>query len=355
MGTRDVQNVVLRLQRLERLVDAYGHLLTAAELDRSLPGLVPILATGEVTAAEAGGLLKEILQRGPAHLLVDLEDLDRTARAAKDDGIYAALNRARDAVLHVVRYNAAALLRRLEQGGQTGPTAAALQKEVQTFVQNAARAMPATHDDLDEVFSDDDVIPADPTSAPAAPEAGNGSSSVDGPADSSRGEAAGNGFVTVPQVLDWARDRIEVFNEMLQCWAASERLEPETSPLVRRGQLGAEQCGALYRELLEDGAVRVLDDVARLSTTEGEGGDQARALRGRIVDGAVASVPRLLNILSTGGRLNTDVNGVRGEQEVVLADLATYLARAAELYDVGSPLRARLVYLAGELRAAAGS
>src|SRR3972149_7249716 len=124
MGAKDIQEAVQRLQHLERLVDAYGHLLIAAELERALPALVPILATGEVTESEAGGLLKEILQRGPSGLLAELEELERIGRAVKDPQIYAALNRARAMFLYVARYNPAALLGPLARGAEAGPRAA---------------------------------------------------------------------------------------------------------------------------------------------------------------------------------------------------------------------------------------
>ncbi|MCL6650383.1 MAG: hypothetical protein K6U89_18955, partial [Chloroflexi bacterium] len=60
MNERDVQEAIARLNRLERLVDAYAHLLTASELDRSLPGLVPLLASVD-GGVDAGAALKEML------------------------------------------------------------------------------------------------------------------------------------------------------------------------------------------------------------------------------------------------------------------------------------------------------
>ena len=406
MGAKDIQEAVQRLQHLERLVDAYGHLLIAAELERALPALVPILATGEVTESEAGGLLKEILQRGPSGLLAELEELERIGRAVKDPQIYAALNRVRDMFLYVARYNAAALLRRLEQGAQAG-LAASLQKEVQAFMQGVARVAPISATDLDEVFADEELLGSEQPPA----ERGNGSDgpggamtepvvrtaertpqraealvsptqdlgalddppaveeAVDEPlrapwpqhseepaAESQVAQLAGaNGSADVlAESIDSVRDRIEVFNDMLQRWAASERLNPETSPLVRRGRLTPDRCRDLYRELLTAGAVSILDHLASLNEANGEADDQARALRGRIVDGAVGSIPRLLGILSAGEQLDTEVDGVRGEQARVLADLVDYLSRAADLYAAGSPLRDRLHYLARELRAVAG-
>ena len=406
MGAKDIQETVQRLQHLERLVDAYGHLLIAAELERALPALVPILATGEVTESEAGGLLKGILQRGPSGLLAELEELERIGRAVKDPQIYAALNRVRDMFLYVARYNAAALLRRLEQRAQAGP-AASLQKEVQAFMQGVARVAPISGTDLDEVFADEELLGSEQPPA----ERGNGS---DGPGGSmtepvvrteertpQRAEALvsptqdlgmlddppaveeatdeplrapwlpdpeepaaaaeveplrrANGSTAVSEEsLDWMRDRIEAFNDMLQRWAASERLNPEASPLVRRGRLTPDRCRELYRELLAAGAVPILEHLAALSEANGAEGEQARALRGRIVDGAVGSIPRLLGILSAGEQLDTEVDGVRGEQARVLEDLVDYLSRAADLYAAGSPLRDRLLYLARELGAVAG-
>ncbi len=406
MGARDIQEAVARLQRLERLVDAYGHLLTALELERGLPGLTPILATGEVSKAEAGGFLKEMLHRGPAGLLAELDVLERIGWAVKDPQVYAALNRVRDVFRYVARYNAAALLRRLEQRAQTGP-AASLQKEVQVFMQGVAQAVPASGTDLDEVFVGEELLGSEhpladhdtgsdgpsvsraepvvrteertpqraevialPTQDLAALDAPHPVEEAtverlrapwlldsEEPAAEPEGEPlrGANGSATVAEEpIDWIRDQIEVFNDMLQRWAASEPLNPEASPLVRRGRLTPDRCRELHRELLAAGAVPILDHLAGLSEASGEARDTARALRGRIVDGAVASVPRLLGILSSGGQLDTEVDGVRGEQARVLADLVDYLSRAAELYDAWSPLRDRLLYLAGELRAVVG-
>jgi hypothetical protein len=148
--------------------------------------------------------------------------------------------------------------------------------------------------------------------------------------------------------VEWARERIDVLNEILLRWAANEPLDPETSPLVRRGQLSAERSRALYQELLAAGPSPILERLATLSGA-GEQDEDARGLRSRIVDGALAAVPRLLGHLARGGHLDLDLPGADADEGRVLAELTDYLAAAAELYDAGSPLRGRLIYLATEL------
>lgn len=392
MGSKTIQDIVQRLQKLERQVDAYGHLLTAAELDRSLPGLVPILARGEVTAADAGALLKEILQRGPAALLADLEEYKRIAGVAREPQIYAALNQVHDAFLRVVRYNAAALLRRLEHEAPGGPTAT-LHKEVLAFTQGVARAVPVTAAS-EEAFGDMDLGSGDSAVGPPA----GGAETAGAATPRARSETTfmveaegvspplmveaermrspsmveaegmsppyvvesegmslpvnGSGEAGAdPQAVAWIHERVDVFNDMLQRWAASEPLDPDSSNLVRRGRLPAERCRELYHELLDAGALPVLDRFVELRGPNGADGEEARALRGQIVDGAVRAVPRLLGVLSAGGQLHTELDGMAGDPDRVLADLADYLSRAADLYDMGSPLRERLLYLAGEIRA----
>ncbi len=336
MNERSVQEALARLARLERLVDVYSYLLTASELDRSLPGLVPILASAD-GGVDAGGALKEMLQRGPSGLLAELEDLERIARAAKDPQVYAALNRVREGCLYVARYNAAALLRRLDQQGRTGP-AATLYREVQAFVQEATRLAPLTGAEVVEVFPEED-LPGPGTSPPRPP----------APRETAE---AGARTDEALDALNWVRERVEVFNDMLQRWAAGEPLDAESSPLVRRGRLTAPRCRELYDELLQTGAVSAVARLAALRRADDEIEDEVRVLRGRIVDGAVTAVPRLLGVLSTAGRLDTRAGGAAVDPAAVLADLVEYLALAADLYDSGSPLRDRLLYLAAELRAA---
>ncbi|MDQ7850419.1 MAG: hypothetical protein QN152_05920 [Armatimonadota bacterium] len=381
MSERSVQEAISRLTRLERLVDAYAHLLTASELDRSLPALVPLLSSGG--GAEAGGALKEMLQRGPSGLLAELEDLERIARAAKDPQVYAALNRVREACLYVARYNAAALLRRLDQQGRAGP-AATLYREVQAFVQEATRQAPLGGADVVEVFAEEDLpgpgpslaVPSPPAKAEAARpwmdetvdevplrqwpsgdvwaggEGGPGFPPGEAGADA-RGVGGGaRRESSAGEALDWVRERVEVLNDMLQRWAAGESLDAESSPLVRRGRLSASRCRELYDELLQTGAITAVTRLAALRMADDDVGDEVRLLRGRIVDGAVTAVPRLLGVLAAAGRLDTRAGGTEVDPSDVLADLVEYLALAADLYESGSSLRDRLLYLAAELRAA---
>ncbi len=384
MSERNVQDAIARLNRLERLVDVYAYLLIASELDRSLPGLVPLLTSAD-GGADAGGALKEMLQRGPSGLLAELEDLDRIARTAKDPQVYAALNRVRGACLYVARYNATALLRRLDQQGRGGP-AATLYREVQAFIKEATRLAPLGGADLEEVFAEEDL--PGPGASPSRSSAPRGSAvtrpwteetydvappaqwpsgdvwaggeggpvepagGVEGEASEAAGGEARRATPAARDALEWVRERVDVFNDMLQRWAAGEPLDADSSPLVRRGRLTAQRCRELYGELLQTGAVPTVARLAALRALGDEVEDEVRLLRGRIMDGAVAAVPRLLGVLSTAGRLDAGAGGAEVKPADVLVDLVEYLALAADLYDSGSPLRDRLLYLAAELRAA---
>ncbi len=339
MAPMDTRDLVHKLEHIEKRMGAYGYLLIASELGRPLPGLVPVLASAGVAEAEAGPLLKEILQRGGTQLLADLEDLERVARQAKDLEAFAILNRIRQLGHFVSRYNAAALLQRLEPSAHVSPATASLHKEVEAFRHAAGRLAPGTHD-VEEDFAEEDLPSGEPAADITLPAPH--PTVVEFPTDD--GGAVG-----------WLRNRVEVFNDMLRRWAFEESLDPETSPLVRRGQLSAEQCRALYAELLAEGAARLVPRCRELDVAGGEEGEQARALRGRIVDGADGAVPRLVGLLSAGVQVHTEIDGLTTEQTQVIADLNDYLRGAADLYDESSPLRARLLFLADEVSAALSS
>jgi len=380
MGAADTKNLIRRLDRLEQLADAYAHVLLASELERALPGLISVLTRDGRSQADVAGLLKEILQRGGPQLLVDLDDVERTARQVKDLEVFAVLNRVRQTFHYVARYNAAAVLRRLEQSARPGPEAGSLQKEIQAFQRAVARLEPGTHD-VEDVFGDEDPVPGT-TAPPPVAEPSSSGPTRDGPADdpgifdspafppAHRGQANHSGMPwspteesppwaasgdAVPRAVaseaDWLQDRVEIFNAMLLAWAYNEPLNPDASPLVRRERFTAAQFRALHRELLEQGAARLIGVLAGVEE-DGEEGERVRALRGRIFDGAVAAVPRLLGLISGGGHLHPDADGTPADERQIRADLIDYLSQAADLYPAGTALRDRLLYLAEELRAA---
>lgn len=386
-----------RMERLDRMVDAYGHLLTASELERSLPGLVRILAAQGVKETEAAVLLKDILKGGGAQLLAELDEVERIARQLKDNEVFTTLNRVRSSFQFVAMYNAPPLLRHLEKTASASPAAASLQKEVQAFISRVARGIAGTYAEGDDLFAEEDMPGETATARPApasepaqprseAPPWRPATGPVPVPADSAQPPAVlepASPEETAPDAIlapwlsaetdalsappkearpastrpaaaggaevEWVRERIDVFNEILLRWAANDLLDPETSPLVRRGQISAERSRPLYQELLAAGPSPILERLATLSDANGELDEDARGLRSRIIDGALAAVPRLLGHLARGGHLDLDLQGADADEGRVLADLTDYLAAAAELYDAGSPLRGRLIYLATEL------
>ncbi len=358
MAPLDTRDLAHKLEQIEKRIGAYGYLLIASELGRPLPGLVPVLASAGIAEAEAGPLLKESLQRGGTQLLADLEDLERIARQAKDLEVFAVLNRIRQLGHFVSRYNAAALLQRLEPSAHVSPATASLHKEVEAFRHAAGRLAPGTHD-VEEDFAEEDLPSGEPAADISLPVRGDAQEADAPPAHPPEDQAPRPTVVEFPPddggAVGWLRDRVEVFNDILRRWAFEESLDPETSPLVRRGQLSAEQCRALYAELLAEGAARLVPRCRELDVAGGEEGEQARALRGRIVDGADGAVPRLVGLLSAGVPVHTEIDGLAIEQTQVIADLNDYLRGAADLYDESSPLRARLLFLADEVSAALSS
>lgn len=410
MSSIDAGEVLSRIHRLDQLVTAYGHILIASELDRPLPSVVPLLVGGDLTESDAGGLVKEILRRGGAALLVDLEEVERLVRQAKKDPeITTALRRVRLAFRQTARLHAGALARRLGRdaraGTASGPETGSLQKELETFINGVARAIREDDGEVEEVFADEDLLTGDEEMASEA----SGSflskeAQANGPAPAASVEEPEPAEVTPavlaaderlsadetapeaetawpepepsppgPQApepsilepveaappqddgdaeerpLDWLRDRVDVYNEMLARWGAGEAFVPEASPLVRRGMLTVERCAALYRDLLESGAQGLVARFEELEASPGAADDRLRYLRGRIADGLATALPRILALLASGEPLPPDMAG-RSDGREVFADLSAYLARAVNLFEDASPLHARLSYLASELR-----
>jgi len=161
-GGKDKEEALRRCVRLGELVQAYGDMLIAYELDRPLPSLIPPLtASGQVTKAQASVLLKDVLQRGGVQLVADFEELARAARQSKDPEVLAAVDRVRQALRHTARYNGAALAHKVETVSESDPAARfeaeSLRKEVQAFLEAVGRAIPMAEPKIEEIFPDDDA------------------------------------------------------------------------------------------------------------------------------------------------------------------------------------------------------
>lgn len=393
MAAIDMDELRGRLQRLDHLITAYGHVLIASELERPLPAVIPLLTSNDVTESKAGELVKEILRRGGAALVIDLEEIERLIRQGKKDPqVTAALRGVRLAFRQTARLHAGALARKIGRAAQTaaaGPTAASLQKELEAFVSGVAHVVKEDDVEFEEVFADEDLLTD--AEAPVSSEHSQASSEVVGgealpdphrsflykeaPEDPTS-TAVGLEIETVdaggePQPprwdsngadpdererpLDWLRDRVDVYNEMLARWGAGEAFAPKTSPLVRRGVLTPERCAELYHDLLTAGPDRLVDRVEELQALPGGVDDRLRYLRSRIADGLATGVPRILALLVSGDGLPADLDDASRGGRGALANLNAYLTRAVDLFDEASPLHSRLVYLSSELRSAVRS
>lgn len=405
-----------RLRRLDLLITAFGHILVSSELERPLPSVIPLLVSENLSEADAGGLVKEILRRGGAALVADLEDAERMIRGGKrDPEISAVLREVRLAFRQTARLQAGALARKMgrtaQAGATSGPETASLQKELEAFISGVARAVREDDTEFEEVFADEDLLtgeedthppddagglpadaggPADvPTSSPykEEPESGlDGLNLLDGEPRPSTWNVNGPGpnlevngeYPSLPppvelavqseedqvepedqlepeedeRPLEWLRGRIDVYNEMLARWGAGEAFLPENSPLVRRGTLTPQRCADLYRDLLTAGPIRVADRIEELEAAPGYADDRLRYLRSRIAEGLAAGIPRILAQLASGESLPSDLDDALGGRRGALASLSAYLSRAVDLFDDASPSQARLRYLATELRSA---
>jgi len=410
MAAIDMDELRGRLQRLDHLVTAYGHILIASELERPLPAVIPLLTSDDVTESKAGELVKEILRRGGAALVIDLEEIERLIRQGKKDPqVTAALRGVRLAFRQTARLHASALARRIGRAAQTGaaagPDAASLQKELEAFVSGVAHVVKEDDVEFEEVFADEDLLTdaeapvssehsqASPGEVEALPdhhrsflykeEPDADKEEPDvleeepvGPEEDPTSTAVALEIETVeaggePQPpswdsngsdpdererpLDWLRDRVDVYNEMLARWGTGEVFVPRTSPLVRRGILTPERCADLYHDLLTGGPDRLVDRVEELEALPGGVDDRLRYLRSRIADGLATGVPRILALLVSGESLPADLDDASRGGRGALANLNAYLTRAVDLFDEASPLHSRLVYLSSELRSAVRS
>ncbi|HEV8338789.1 MAG TPA: hypothetical protein VGR25_03925 [bacterium] len=173
MAAVRTEDLLGRLRRLDRLVAAFGHILVSSELERPLPSVIPLLVSQELSEAEAGGLIKEILRRGGAALVSDLEELERVIRGGKKDpAIFAALREVRLAFRQTAHLQAGALARKIGRAAQAGvasdPESASLQKELEAFISGVAHAVREDEVEFEEVFADEDLLVAE-EDTPAPP------------------------------------------------------------------------------------------------------------------------------------------------------------------------------------------
>jgi hypothetical protein len=413
MASVHTDDLLGRLRRLDLLITAFGHILVSSELERPLPSVIPLLVSENLSEAGAGGLVKEILRRGGAALVADLEDAERMIRGGKKDPeISAVLREVRLAFRQTARLQAGALARKMgrtaQAGAASGPEIASLQKELEAFISGVARAVREDDTEFEEVFADEDLL-TDEEDTPAPDDTRGLSADAGGPADVPKSslykeepetrldglnlldgeprpstwnvngpgpDLGGNGEYPSlrPPVepaaqseedqvepedderpLEWLRGRIDVYNEMLARWGAGEAFVPESSPLVRRGTLTPQRCADLYRDLLTAGPIRVVDRIEELEAAPGYADERLRYLRSRIAEGLAAGIPRILAQVASGESLPSDLDDTPGGRRGALASLSAYLTRAVDLFDDASPFQARLRYLVTELRSAIGA
>ncbi len=99
-----------QIQHLEELLEVYADVLIAWELRQSPESVVPILAeAGRLDTSQVQILLEEILIGGGARLFTEFQAIESAARDSGNAEALKAVERARQALLHIGRYNADAL------------------------------------------------------------------------------------------------------------------------------------------------------------------------------------------------------------------------------------------------------
>ena len=98
------------LQHLEDLIEVYADVLIAWELRQTPESVVPVLAeAGRLDASQVHALLEEILIGGGARLFTEFQAIEASAKQTDDTEALKAVERVRQALLHIGRYNADAL------------------------------------------------------------------------------------------------------------------------------------------------------------------------------------------------------------------------------------------------------
>jgi hypothetical protein len=99
-----------QIQHLEELIEVYSDVLIAWELRQSPESVVPVLAeTGRLDASHVHALLEEILIGGGTRLFTEFQTIETAAREFGNADTLQALERVREALLHIGRYHADAL------------------------------------------------------------------------------------------------------------------------------------------------------------------------------------------------------------------------------------------------------
>jgi hypothetical protein len=98
------------IQHLEELIEVYGDVLIAWELRQSPESIVPVLAeAGRLDTSQVQALLEEILIGGGARLFTEFQAIEAAAKESENPEALKAVEKVRQALLHIGRYNADAL------------------------------------------------------------------------------------------------------------------------------------------------------------------------------------------------------------------------------------------------------
>ncbi len=99
-----------QIQHLEELIEVYGDVLIAWELRQSPESVVPVLAeAGRLDTSQVQTLLEEILIGGGARLFAEFQAIEAAAKETGNPEALKAVEKVREALLHIGRYNADAL------------------------------------------------------------------------------------------------------------------------------------------------------------------------------------------------------------------------------------------------------
>jgi hypothetical protein len=112
MGGYSMDHVPLfdHIQHLEELIEVYGDVLIAWELRQSPESIVPVLAeAGRLDTSQVQALLEEILIGGGARLFTEFQAIEAAAKESENPEALKAVEKVRQALLHIGRYNADAL------------------------------------------------------------------------------------------------------------------------------------------------------------------------------------------------------------------------------------------------------
>lgn len=94
-----------QLQHLEDLIEVYADVLIAWELRQTPESVVPVLAeAGRLDASQVHALLEEILIGGGARLFTEFQAIEASAKQTDDTEALKAVERVRQALLHIGRY-----------------------------------------------------------------------------------------------------------------------------------------------------------------------------------------------------------------------------------------------------------